>query len=51
MIKSMMVGFCYVGDLYYPECWGWDLIKLCQFQVSVMSQGLFQDFMDGHIKP
>ena len=29
----------------------WDLITLAQFQVSEMSPGLFQDFMDGYIKP
>ena len=28
-----------------------DLITLAQFQGSEMSQGLFQDFMDGHINP
>ena len=29
----------------------WDLITLAQFQGSEMSPGLFQDFMDGYIKP
>ena len=29
----------------------WDLITLAQFQGSEMSSGLFQDFMDGYIKP
>ena len=32
-------------------CWGWDLIILAQFQGSKMSPALFQDFMDGQIKP
>ena len=29
----------------------WDLITLAYFQESEMSPGLFQDFMDGYIKP
>ena len=29
----------------------WDLIKLAQFPGSELSPGLFQDFMDGYIKP
>ena len=29
----------------------WDLITLAQFHGSEMSPGLFQDFMDGYIKP
>ena len=29
----------------------WDLITLAQFQGCEMSPGLFQDFMDGYIKP
>ena len=33
------------------EWWKWDLITLAQFQGSEMSPGLFQDFMDGYIKP
>ena len=28
-----------------------DLITLAQFQGCEMSPGLFQDFMDGYIKP
>ena len=28
-----------------------NLITLAQFQESEMSPGLFQDFMDGYIKP
>ena len=30
---------------------GGDLRTLAQFQGSEMSPGLFQDFMDGYIKP
>ena len=29
----------------------WDLITLAQFPGSEMSPELFQDFMDGYIKP
>ena len=47
----MVVGFSSPGD------WGccgwcvWDLRTLAQFQGSEMFPGLFQDFMDGYIKP
>ena len=47
----MVVGFCFNGGWLYSEWWGWDLITIVQFQVSEMSVGLFQDFMDGYIKP
>ena len=30
---------------------GWDLRTLAQFQGNEMSSGLFQDLMDGYIKP
>ena len=29
----------------------WDLTTIAQFQGSEMSLGLFQDLMDGYIKP
>ena len=32
-------------------CWAWDVKRLVQFQASEMSPGLFQDFINGYIKP
>ena len=39
-----------LGGRCYSEWWRWDLITLAQFQVSELSPGLFQDFMDEYIK-
>ena len=47
----MVVGFSAFGGWYYSEWCAWDLRTLAQFQGSVMSSGLFQDFMDGYVKP
>ena len=48
----MIVGFCSTGSLCYSEWWVWDLRTLAQFQESEMAiPGLFQDFMDGYVKP
>ena len=50
MIKSIVVGFVLLGvDAILSD--GWGLITFAQFQVSEMSTGLFQDFMNGYIKP
>ena len=46
----MVVDFCLLGvDATLSD--GVDLITLAQFQGSEMCPGLFQDFMDGYIKP
>ena len=47
----MVVGFCFIGGWCYCEWWVWDLITFAQFSESEMSPELFQDFMDGYIKP
>ena len=47
----MVVGFCSIGGWCYCLWWVWDLRTLAQFQGSEMFQELFQDFMDGYIKP
>ena len=49
MIKPMVVGFSFYWRLI--RLWVWNLRTLAQFQGSEMSPGLFQDFMDGYIKP
>ena len=51
----------FVDDLanggWFLFCWGlmrllvWNLRALKQFQRSEMSPGLFQDIIDGYIKP
>ena len=46
MIRSMVVGFCFIGVWCYTRVWVWNLIRLTQFQGSEMSPGLFQYFMD-----
>ena len=46
----MVVGFCFIGGLFYSEWWVWDLRILAQFQGSEMSPRLFQEFMDGYYK-
>ena len=46
MIRSMVVSFCFIGGLCYSH-----LITLAQFQGSAISPGIFQDFMDGYVKP
>ena len=51
MINPMVVGFCSIAGLCYPEGWVWDLRPLAHFHKSDMSPGLFQDFMNGYIKP
>ena len=50
-IKSMLVGFVFIGGWCYSEWCVWDLIALAQFPGSEMSAGLFQDSMDLYIKP
>ena len=50
MIKSMLVGFCFIGGCCYSESWVCNLRTLAQFRASEMSPGLFQDFMDGYMK-
>ena len=47
----MVVGFSSIGDWCYSEWCVWDLRTLAQFQGSEMSSGLFQDFMNGYVKP
>ena len=51
MIKSMVVGFCFIGGLCYTERWVWDLIALALFRGREMSPGLFQEFVDEYVKP
>ena len=52
MIKSMVIGFCFIGGWCYSECqWVLDWRTPVQFQGSEMSLELFQDFMVGYIKP
>ena len=51
MIKSMVVGFCFLGGLMLLSDGAWDLITRTQFQGSEIALRLFQDFMDGYIKP
>ena len=47
----MVVGFCSIMDWSYSGWCVWDLKTLAQLQGSQMFPGLFQDFMDGYIKP
>ena len=47
----MVVGFSSIGGWCYSEWCVWDLRTFAQFQGSEMSLGLFQDFMDGYVKP
>ena len=47
----MVIGFYFIGGWCYSEWLVWDLIALVQFSKSEMSPGLFQDFMDGYIRP
>ena len=49
MIKSMLVGFCFIGAWCYSEWWRWDFVTLAQLQGSEMFPCLFQYFMDGCI--
>ena len=51
MIKLMVVGLCSTGRLCCSGWWVWDLRTCAQFQWNEMSPGLFQDFIDGYIKP
>ena len=51
MIKLVVVGFYFIGGWGYSEWQVWDLIILVQFQRSEFFPGLFQDFLDGYIKP
>ena len=50
-IKSKVVRFCFIGSWCYSEWWGWNLRIFAQFQVSEIFPELFQDFIDGHVKP
>ena len=47
----MVVGSCFIWGWCYSEWWGSDLIIFAQFQGSEMSPALFEDFMDGYVKP
>ena len=49
LIKSVVVGFCFTGGWWYSELWEWDLMT--QFQGCEMSRGLYQDHIDGYVKP
>ena len=51
MIKPMVVSFCSVGGWCYSGWLVWNLRALAKFQGSEMYPGLFQDFMNGYIKP
>ena len=45
MTKSIVVGLFFLFGV------DGNLITIAQFQRSEISPGLFQDFMDGYIKP
>ena len=47
----MVVGFCSIRDWSCYGWWVWVLRRLAQLQGKEMFPGLFQDFMDGYIKP
>ena len=47
----MVFVFCSIGGWCYSEWCVCDLRTLVMFQGSEMSLGLFQDFMDGYVKP
>ena len=47
----MVVGFCSIGGWCYSGWWVWDLRTLAQIQWSEIFPGLFQDLMDGYVKP
>ena len=51
MIKPMVVGFCSIGGQCNSGRWVWDLRAIARFPGDEMSPGLFQNFMDGYIKP
>ena len=51
MIKSMVVGFCFLVFDATLSDGVWNLIIYAQFQRSRIAPGLFQDFMDGYKKP
>ena len=51
MIKLMAVDFFSNGDGSYSGLCVWDLSTLAQLQRGEMFSELFQDFMDGYVKP
>ena len=51
MKKVIILGKTHVTMKSLKTIKGWDLRTLAQFQGSEMSSGLFQDLMDGYIKP